>query len=134
MNIIRVDRKQKGMILMEFKKDYSYLYLTKNEYTEPFINEVVKSIRFYGTDKFEEEYTEIKEWLEENFIMYQYKNNGIECIDIIIFILGKTGVKFFCLGNVVKYIFRYPKKNGIEDLKKARWYLNKLIELEEEAD
>ena len=63
-----------------------------------------------------------------------YKNNGIECIDIIIFILGKTGVKFFCLGNVVKYIFRYPKKNGIEDLKKARWYLNKLIELEEEAD
>ena len=63
---------------MEFKKDYSYLYLTKNEYTEPFINEVVKSIRFYGTDKFEEEYSEIKEWLEENFIMYQYKNNGIE--------------------------------------------------------
>ena len=63
-----------------------------------------------------------------------YKNNGIECIDIIIFILGKAGAKFFCLGNVVKYIFRYPKKNGIEDLKKARWYLNKLIELEEEAD
>ena len=78
MNIIRVDRKQKGMILMEFKKDYSYLYLTKNEYTEPFINEVVKSICFYGTDKFNEEYTEIKEWLEENFIMYQYKDNGIE--------------------------------------------------------
>ena len=63
-----------------------------------------------------------------------YKNNGIECIDIIIFILGKVGVKFFCLGNVVKYIFRYPKKNGVEDLKKAAWYLNKLIELEEEAD
>ena len=78
IHIIKVDRKQKGMILMEFKKDYSYLYLTKNEYTEPFINEVVKSIRFYGTDKFEEEYTGIKEWLEENFIMYQYKDNGIE--------------------------------------------------------
>ena len=60
MNIIRVDRKQKGMILMEFKKDYSYLYLTKNEYNEPFINEVVKCICFYGTDKFNEEYTEIK--------------------------------------------------------------------------
>lgn len=63
-----------------------------------------------------------------------YKNNGIECIDIIIFILGKVGVKFFCLGNVVKYIFRYPRKNGVEDLKKAAWYLNKLIELEEEDD
>ena len=66
---------------MEFKKDYSYLYLTKNEYTEPFINEVVKCICFYGTDKFNEEYTEIKEWLEENFIMYQYKDT----IDYVIF-------------------------------------------------
>ena len=63
---------------MEFKKIYSYLYLTKNEYTEPFINEIVGTICFYGTDKFEEEYTEIKEWLEENFIMYQYKDNGVK--------------------------------------------------------
>lgn len=61
-----------------------------------------------------------------------YKANGIECIDTIKFIIGKTGAKFFCLGNVIKYIFRYPKKNGIEDLEKSAWYLNKLIELEKE--
>ena len=60
-----------------------------------------------------------------------YKKNGIECIDIIQFILGETGAKFFCLGNVIKYIFRYPKKNGVEDLKKALWYLDRLIRLEE---
>ena len=32
-----------------------------------------------------------------------YKKNGIECIDIIQFILGETGAKFFCLGNVMVF-------------------------------
>ncbi len=34
----------------------------------------------------------------------------------------------FCLGNVIKYTMRYELKGGLEDLKKARWYLNKEIE------
>ena len=33
----------------------------------------------------------------------------------------------FCAGNVIKYTYRYKEKNGLEDLKKAQWYLNKLI-------
>ena len=33
----------------------------------------------------------------------------------------------FCEGNIVKYVSRYKHKNGIEDLKKARHYLNLLI-------
>ncbi len=33
----------------------------------------------------------------------------------------------FCAGNVIKYVSRYKKKNGLEDLKKARWYLDRLI-------
>lgn len=37
----------------------------------------------------------------------------------------------FLDGNVLKYVLRYKKKNGIEDLKKAQWYLNRLIENEE---
>ena len=37
------------------------------------------------------------------------------------------------VGNVTKYVLRYRKKNGVEDLKKARHYLDKLIELEEGA-
>ena len=36
----------------------------------------------------------------------------------------------FCLGNVFKYVFRYGQKNGVEDLKKARWYLSRVIEQE----
>lgn len=33
----------------------------------------------------------------------------------------------FCEGNVVKYVTRWKYKNGIEDLKKAQWYLQKII-------
>ena len=36
----------------------------------------------------------------------------------------------FCAGNVIKYICRYKNKNGIEDLKKARHYIDLLIEIE----
>jgi hypothetical protein len=38
----------------------------------------------------------------------------------------------FCEGNVVKYVTRYKDKNGVEDLRKAEWYLKRLImQLEE---
>ncbi len=33
----------------------------------------------------------------------------------------------FCIGNVIKYVSRYEHKNGLEDLKKAQWYLNRVI-------
>lgn len=36
----------------------------------------------------------------------------------------------FCEGNIIKYVARYKRKNGIEDLKKAEYYLKKLIEKE----
>jgi hypothetical protein len=37
----------------------------------------------------------------------------------------------FCEGNVIKYVFRYDKKDGLKDLLKARVYLNRLIAREE---
>jgi len=37
-------------------------------------------------------------------------------------------------GNIAKYMHRWRYKNGVEDLKKARWYLNKLIETQEEGE
>ena len=39
------------------------------------------------------------------------------------------GFEFYLQGNIMKYLCRYPYKNGVEDLEKARWYLNKLIEI-----
>ena len=57
-----------------------------------------------------------------------YMANGLETIDVIeAFSEGLTGAEAFYIGNVVKYISRWKKKNGLEDLEKAKWYLDKLI-------
>ena len=55
-----------------------------------------------------------------------YKTNNIQPWDAI----HAWGLGFFS-GNVVKYVARHREKNGVEDLKKARHYLDKLIELME---
>lgn len=39
----------------------------------------------------------------------------------------------FCEGNVIKYVSRWKVKNGIEDLEKARWYIDFLIEVENDS-
>lgn len=58
-----------------------------------------------------------------------YNVGGIEVYDVIkAYTKGLDGPKAVPMGNVIKYILRWPNKNGLEDLKKARWYLNVLIE------
>lgn len=61
-----------------------------------------------------------------------YTSGGIECIDAMQAAFGVEAVKDFCLCNAFKYLWRHRQKNGVEDLKKARWYLNRLIEEAEE--
>lgn len=57
-----------------------------------------------------------------------YTQGGIECIDCIkSATVGKVGIEAFCVGNAIKYLFRYEEKNGVEDVKKARWYIDRLI-------
>jgi len=55
-----------------------------------------------------------------------YKKGGVEVIDFIAAVLQKD-FDAYCIGNVLKYCSRWKNKNGVEDLKKAQWYLNKLI-------
>ena len=58
-----------------------------------------------------------------------YKQGKIECIDACeSAIVNKKGIEAACVFNIVKYLWRYESKNGIEDVKKAQWYLEKLIE------
>ena len=53
----------------------------------------------------------------------------VECIEAIeAATVNKKGIVAVCTGNVIKYLWRCEEKNGLEDLKKAQWYLNKLIE------
>ena len=60
-----------------------------------------------------------------------YNQGKFECIDVMIETFGEQAVKDFCLLNAFKYVWRTNEKNGIEDAKKAIWYLNKLVDLEE---
>lgn len=60
---------------------------------------------------------------KDNINPKHYKQGKIEVID---FILDQK--MSYLEGNIIKYVSRYKLKNGIEDLKKAQWYLNKLME------
>lgn len=59
---------------------------------------------------------------------YELEGLGVEVIDVIRSILGPERFCGYCKGNVIKYILRADKKNHLEDLEKARVYLNWLIE------
>lgn len=61
-----------------------------------------------------------------------YTNQGsIECIEAIESQLTPEEYQGFLRGNSVKYLWRWKNKGGVEDLKKAKWYLERLIETEE---
>lgn len=54
---------------------------------------------------------------------------GLEVIDVIeAFTFDLMGIEATDTGNIIKYICRWKKKNGLQDLKKAKWYLKHLIE------
>lgn len=52
----------------------------------------------------------------------------VECIDAIeAAIDGLEGMEAMCTGNAIKYLFRWKKKGGTEDLEKAMWYIKKML-------
>ena len=55
-----------------------------------------------------------------------YNNGGMECIEYIQQQLSEH-FSSYCQGNVIKYLHRWRYKNGVEDLKKAEWYLKAMI-------
>lgn len=57
-----------------------------------------------------------------------YTQGGIECIDAIkAATVGLTGIDAVCTGNAIKYLWRWKFKNGVEDIRKAIWYLERLL-------
>ena len=64
----------------------------------------------------------------------RYISGGFECIDVMLAVFGEEAVQNFCVLNAFKYIWRHNQKGGAEDIKKAVWYLNKFVELEEMCD
>lgn len=64
-----------------------------------------------------------------------YTHGGIECIDAIeAATTGLEGAEAVCTGNALKYLWRWKFKNGVEDLLKAMWYIQRLIDLLDEQE
>lgn len=63
-----------------------------------------------------------------------YESGKFECIEVMLETQGKDAVMDFCLCNAFKYLYRHNRKNGTEDIKKAKWYIDKYLELEGETD
>lgn len=64
-----------------------------------------------------------------NHPAHYISETGLETIDVIeAFTFNLKGLEAVCTANVIKYICRWKHKNGLQDLEKAQWYLNKLID------
>ena len=58
-----------------------------------------------------------------------YTTGSVECIDALKSATsGLTGIEAVCTANAIKYLWRWKHKNGAEDLKKAIWYIERLIQ------
>ncbi len=62
-----------------------------------------------------------------------YNQGSIECIEYLKDNLG-DGFPDYLDGNIKKYLHRWRYKNGLQDLKKAQWYLNKMVEEQEAVE
>ena len=81
-------------------------------------------IRLYNDDW-------ISEWVKVGEVNHptHYTQGKVEFIDAIeSATVGKSGIEAYCVGNVIKYLWRYEEKGGKESVEKAQWYLNKLLE------
>ncbi len=57
-----------------------------------------------------------------------YTAGKIECIEgIEAAIDGLEGIEAYCTAAAIKYLWRWKRKGGVEDLKKARWYINRML-------
>ena len=64
-----------------------------------------------------------------------YTQGGIECIDALeAATTGLEGIEAVCTANAIKYLWRWKYKNGVEDINKAIWYLEKLRSKVEKED
>ena len=56
-----------------------------------------------------------------------YTSGGMQCWDAIKASMSDEAFKGYLKGNILKYMWRYEVKNGVEDLQKAQFYINRLI-------
>lgn len=64
---------------------------------------------------------------------HHYTQGKVECIDAIeAATVNLKGLDAVCTANAIKYLWRWQEKDGVRDLRKAIWYINKLLESRDE--
>lgn len=79
----------------------------------------------------------MSEFKKDNINPSHYKFGNMEAMDFVDSVLKYGGFKVnqaHYVANIIKYLVRTPRKNGLEDLQKAKWYLDRLIEKWEQAN
>ena len=62
-----------------------------------------------------------------------YETGKFECFDVMREAFGDEAVKNFCICNAFKYLYRHQRKNGIEDIRKAKWYIDHFLGIIDEG-
>ena len=93
--------------------------------------DVIADWPYFGGDEGNSHYTPVDQITPENVrhlqVAWTYNTGDIECIEAIKASMSTEAYTGYLKGNVQKYVWRYEDKNGVEDLRKAQWYLNALI-------
>ena len=80
-------------------------------------------------DKVTRKLREDKEYGDDVESPFHYNKGSIECVDAIEAASTKVEFEGYLRANVLKYVWRFRYKDNIKDLRKARWYLDKLISI-----
>lgn len=76
-----------------------------------------------------DEFVDDPDYTVVNHPNHYISETGLETIDVIeAFTFDLKGIEAVCTANILKYICRWKNKNGLQDLKKAQWYLERLID------
>jgi len=106
------------MIVDEYLKDQGMLFPELNK------NKVSEEAEFEIEDLFQD-IGDVEDYVNSPS---HYGQGTIECIKYIEDFLSKDEYTGYLRGNIAKYLHRWRYKNGIEDLKKAQWYLEALVQ------
>jgi len=64
-----------------------------------------------------------------------YQRNGMECIDAIeAAVQNLSGAEAYATGTAIKYLWRWKEKGGLDDLKKAKWFIQRMVDHLEEIE
>lgn len=111
------------------------------EMSEAELDEVIQAFKRAGYDTVDAKKFEVKKVapatetsLKDAIHPHHYKlPGGMQVIDVEVAMFGREAVMHHCLCTAAEYILRSQQKNGVEDIKKAHWWLCKYIELEAES-